>query len=296
MASKLRRSVSLLVSRRALLKLWVIACGSALFLNQFPRMDEIHLLWSAGALLIAGALAVQWAHRRLLTWAPALARSAGGRAVAMLSLLSLVVVGVFPHVWLRAQALAALTAPMAAGAGPQVLPPRGNPGLKSQVSIDPMVAGAAGGADAAASAQLVPLTVGSRQVWLPAADGNEIGEVVALLKEKTAPGEPIFAYPMIPGFYYLADRSNATRFNHVLAAMVTPADLDTMVQQLEGVRYIVWDDGGAHFWVTPGDNVPVTEYIRTHFRVERFIGHYAVLARDAEGPYLPYYLPGTEPG
>jgi hypothetical protein len=73
--------------------------------------------------------------------------------------------------------------------------------------------------------------------------------------------------------------------------MASPADQQAMVAQLETVRYVVWDDGGAHFWVRPGDNAPVTEYIRAHFRVERFIGRYAVLARDAFGPELLYFLP-----
>ena len=64
-----------------------------------------------------------------------------------------------------------------------------------------------------------------------------------------------------------------------------------MVQQLESVRYVIWDDGGAHYWVHPGDNAPITEYIRTNFRVERFVGDYVVLSRDATGPALPYFLP-----
>jgi len=116
---------------------------------------------------------------------------------------------------------------------------------------------------------------------------------VDLLQEKTAPGEPIFTYPAIPGFYFLSDRPNATPFNHLFPGMASPSDQRDIVRQLEQVRYVVWDDGGAHYWVNPGDNAPITEYIRTHFRVERFIGPYAVLSRDAQGPALSYFPPNT---
>jgi hypothetical protein len=74
--------------------------------------------------------------------------------------------------------------------------------------------------------------------------------------------------------------------------MAAESEQEGLVQQLEGVRYVVWDDGGAHYWVRPGDNAPLTEYVRTQFRVERFIGPYAVLSRDATGPALPYTIPG----
>jgi hypothetical protein len=126
---------------------------------------------------------------------------------------------------------------------------------------------------------------------MPDDDARDIEEVVDLLQAKTAPGEPIFTYPAIPGFVYLADRPAATRFLHLFPGMANASDQEEIVRQLEQVRYVVWDDGGAHYWVQPGDNASVTEYVRTNFRVERFIGPYAVLARDAAGPQLPYVLP-----
>jgi hypothetical protein len=67
-----------------------------------------------------------------------------------------------------------------------------------------------------------------------------------------------------------------------------------MVRELERVNYVIWDDAGAHFWVWPGVNAPVTEYIRSNYRIERFVGQYAILSRQAVvdwGEVLYYPLP-----
>ena len=57
-----------------------------------------------------------------------------------------------------------------------------------------------------------------------------------------------------------------------------------MVTQLDPVRYVVWDDRGAHSWVGPGDNALLTEYIHANFRVERVLGIYTILSRQAKAP------------
>ncbi len=260
---------------RALIRLWYLAAGATLFLNQYPRMDEIHWLWSAGMLLVAGADLLAAAYRWALRLAPAL-RSATGQAALGLSLLALPLAAVLPHTWWRVQAWSYLV-PAPGGPPPQ--------------AIDGHTAAPAENGRLVA----LPLPGDGGRLRAPAADVRAIQEVVALLQQKTAPGEPIFAYPAIPGFYFLADRPNATRFNHLFRGMASPAEQEAMVRQLERVRYVVWDDGGARFWVQPGDNAPVTEYIRTHFRIERLIGPYAVLVRAAEADgwalELPYYLP-----
>jgi hypothetical protein len=136
------------------------------------------------------------------------------------------------------------------------------------------------------------------RVWLQGKEALIYAEISQMLQALTAEDEPIFTYPAIPGFYYLADRPNATGFNHVFPGMASPAELEVMVRQLERVNFIVWDDAGAHYWVTPGDNAPVTEYIRTNFRIDRFAGQYAILSRRAVvnwGEPLSYWLPGQEP-
>jgi hypothetical protein len=138
---------------------------------------------------------------------------------------------------------------------------------------------------------LAPLDLPRANVAVEEDDARAIRSVVAYLQARTAPGEPIFAYPVIPGFYYLADRPNPTRFNHLFAGMATPAEQEEILSQLEGVRYVVWDYPGAFYWVQPGDNARVTEYIRTSFRLERFLGQYAILSRDEAGAQFHYPLP-----
>ena len=110
--------------------------------------------------------------------------------------------------------------------------------------------------------------------------------MVDFLRQNTAPDEPIFTYPAIPGFYFLADRPNATRFNHLFRGMASQSDQEEMVAQLEAVRYVVWDNRGAQTWARPGDNARLTEYIHAHFRVERVLGIYTILSRHAARPPL----------
>ena len=108
--------------------------------------------------------------------------------------------------------------------------------------------------------------------------------MVDFLRQNTAPDEPIFTYPAIPGFYFLADRPNATRFNHLFGGMASESDQEVMVAQLEAVRYIVWDNRGAQTWARPGDNPRLTEYIHAHFGAERLLGIYTILSRQAKAP------------
>jgi hypothetical protein len=231
-------------------------------------MDEPHLLWSAGVLFVVGADVLWTAYRRLRSLGGVRWHTTGGQAALFLSLTLVPVTAALPHVWWRVDTWSWLV---------------------------PASAEAEHAATNAARAHLQPLDLPGTQehLWVPAEQAGPIQEVVDMLQASTAPGEPIFTYPAIPGFYYLADRPNATRFNHLVPGMAAPADQEDMVRQLATVRYVVWDDGGAHYWVQPGDNAPVTEYIRTHFRVERFIGPWAVLSRDAAGPALTYFVPGS---
>jgi hypothetical protein len=45
---------------------WYLLAGSALFLTQYPRMDALHLVWSAPLLLVVGAVTLD---RQKLFWA-----------------------------------------------------------------------------------------------------------------------------------------------------------------------------------------------------------------------------------
>ena len=128
-------------------------------------------------------------------------------------------------------------------------------------------------------------------VWGVADEVRPVLGVVELLRRHTEPGEPVFVYPAVPGIYYLADRPNATRFNHLFAGMASPADQEEMVSQLERVRWVVWDEADVYNWVRPGDNAPVMRYLHEHFRTAQRIGPYVVLSRDGDGEPRPTKAP-----
>ena len=232
--------------RDGTVRLWYIAAGSAFFLNQYPRMDTIHLLWSAGPLLVAGADVLYRLYRGAIAGAPALRRYQSARRALAVAIVAVPLIACLPHFYWRMLAWSALS---------------------------PAQGGEVHAAGTRAQERLAPLDLphGGR-VWMREAEAEPVQEVVDLLMARTAPGEPVFTYPAIPGFAYLADRPAATRYLHLFPGMAPADEQESLVQQLEGVRYVVWDDGGAHYWVRPGDNALVTEYVRTRFRVERFIG------------------------
>jgi len=241
------------------LRLWYLSAGSALLLNQYPRMDSAHMVWSGGLLLVAGADMLHLWYQSLLRRLPATTRWAG-QAVAGLSVVLLPIMAAVPQASDRLHGLSRFAMSQAAALSPSPGPvPR-----------------------------YVPLTPpqGDASVWAPEDQARPIQEVVDFLRQNTAPDEPIFTYPAIPGFYFLADRRNATRFNHLFRGMASQSDQEEMVAQLEAVRYIVWDNRGAQTWARPGDNPRLTEYIHAHFRVERVLGIYTILSRHAARPPL----------
>ena len=256
-----------------LMPVWLLVAGACLLFNQYPRMDSIHLLWSGGVLFVVGAAVLERWERFALGAAPALLSSSLGVPALRLALLILPVTAALPTVFARVEYGGDFFRPAAAPA--ELTRPEGPYGL-------------------------VRLSVpgDSGNVWLPGKEAQHYHEIAALLAEKTRPGEPIFAYPAIPGFYYLTDHPNPTPFNHLFPSMADEAEQEEIVRALERVRYIIWDDAGAHMWVWPGLYSPVTEYIRLNYRIERFVGPYAILSRQALidwGEPLYYWIPGQEP-
>jgi hypothetical protein len=245
------------------LRLWYLTAGSALLLNQYPRMDTPHMVWSGGMLLVVGADLLHGWYQFLLRRLPT-TRRVGYRSVVRLSVVLVPLVAAIPQASDRIHGLYVFLMSQA-----------------SEVSFRPGVL-----------PRYVQLTPPGEHasVWAPAEQARPIQEVVSFLRQHTAPGEPIFAYPAIPGFYFLADRPNATRFNHLFRGLASPRDQEEMIGQLEAVRYIVWDAGGAHSWVSPRDNARLTEYILANFRLKRAAGIYTILSRGTSGPPLSYSL------
>jgi hypothetical protein len=250
-------------SRRAapdLVRLSYLAAGAALLLTQSPGPANGYAVSSGGLLLVAGAdLLFRWYRAtlgrvHLLWWTP-------GRAALWLSLVLFPLTAALP--WLNAR-LDGLYH-----------------GLSPSLRAAPAAVPAAHRSPGAELAPLVP-PGGGPPVWTRADRVAPIEEVVSWLRANTAPGEPILTYPGTPGFHYLADRPSATRFDQVMEGAASPAGRDEIIRLLAPVRYVVLDDQVAHWWAGPRDGAPVLDYIRTHFRIERDVGPYSILARRGE--------------
>jgi hypothetical protein len=67
--------------------------------------------------------------------------------------------------------------------------------------------------------------------------------VLALLEDKVAPGEEIFAYPYCPMYYFLSATTNPTRYGGLVYNFNTPSQFAEVIRVLDQrrVRYVVWD-------------------------------------------------------
>jgi hypothetical protein len=190
-----------------------LLAGAALFGTQYPRMDTLHLAWSAPLLLVIGTAVLD----RLR---PALA------AAAILG-------------------LAVLAAPT----------------LLSRVEYLALAGQSIGGVEA------------------PATTAAEISGVVADVEHRTAPGEPIFVYPTSPLLYVLAQRPNATRFDHLNPGAANAAQIEQVIVDLEAahVQLVVISEYWRGVQGDPGPNTPLERWIDTRFAEVARHGTYRVL-------------------
>jgi hypothetical protein len=67
--------------------------------------------------------------------------------------------------------------------------------------------------------------------------------VLALLDDKVAPGEEIFAYPYCPMYYFLSATTNPTRYGGLVYNFNTRSQFEEVVRVLEQrrVKYVLWD-------------------------------------------------------
>jgi hypothetical protein len=117
------------------------------------------------------------------------------------------------------------------------------------------------------SAHPTPTRVGSVEVFktIPA---------LALLDEKVAPGEEIFAYPYCPMYYFLSATTNPTRYGALVYNFDTPSQFDEVVRVLEQrrVRYVLWDTNFANantltlLRMRPSEFI-IEPYLESHYKL-----------------------------
>ena len=111
--------------------------------------------------------------------------------------------------------------------------------------------------------------------------GKEIEHVVEFIRKYVPEGRPIFTGPSCPLFHFLAERPNPTPFTDFTFYYFDEENQRTVIRRLEEARvpYIVnWPRQLTGFLFT--ESAPLLAvYIKTHFRLDRYIGRFAVLKR-----------------
>jgi hypothetical protein len=232
------------------LRLCLLA-GSLLLLNQYPRMDEVHMLFSGPLLWIV----VGYSLWRLYAW---ITRNVApqpqgrlARAAAYAAVLSLPLAAVWPLIEVRREHLLVRQSTDSLWLAPPPHLPIDLPGA-SVLEIETSVL--------------------------------KFRRLAAYFREHTQPGERIFVYPAAPLLYYLVDRPNATRFNHVLGGLLSAADEAETLERLASVpaTYVIWDTFGAEVWTGPGDYQRLTDAIWNDYDPVESIGGYEIMRR--KGP------------
>lgn len=108
---------------------------------------------------------------------------------------------------------------------------------------------------------------------------DELDGVVADVQTRARPGEPIFVYPSSPLVYVLAERPNATRFDHLNPGAATALELEQVIADLQraNVQTVVISEFWTQAWGQSGANEPLQAWIDHNFvQVARY-GSYRVL-------------------
>jgi hypothetical protein len=233
---------------RTLLR-WYLLAGGLLYLNQYPRTDEPHLLWSGPLLWIVGAYGLwrvwEWGLDRQI--AERHGRFAQIALYAVLMILPLA--AVWPNLEIRRQEVITRRPD-----GPLLFGPPHN---------------------------LVPLGLARARVYEADEFALKYQQLAAFFREHSQPQDRIFVFPAAPLLYYLVDRPNATRFNHLLPGLLSAEDELESIERLAAVpaRYVIWDTFGAGYWLKPDDYRLLERYIWDSYEPVESIGGFAILRK-----------------
>ncbi len=226
------------------LRLYVFV-GVFALLTQYPRMDTLHLAWSAPMLLLIGAYALYRAYEWLRARLPA---AGGGSIVLACALVGIPVFAALPGWYLRAGAIF------------ESSPGSGLPQRIPMLTLQ-------------RPATVAGIRVVTAMSW-------QLTDILDELEDDTAPSEAIFVYPSEPLLYVLADRRNPTRHSHVYPGL-SSRDEQGIIASLEReqVRTVVVSDAWIGFWLAGGGNPVLETYLNDHFDEAGRFGVYRKLIR-----------------
>jgi hypothetical protein len=239
-------------SRRSWLPLfdlrWLLLAGNLMLLNQYPRLDEIHLLFSAPLLWAIGGYVLYRVHGRFSRSLRATARLALWRPAMFAALLCFPLLIVWPALEPRREDLFVRRT----GSPLDITTPRYEPlGLSGASVLEQ-----------------------ERFAWRY--------RVLAGYVDRHVPAnERIFVFPAAPLLYYLFDRPNATRFNHIFPGLLSSADERETLERLASpsVNWIAWDTFGAEYWNKDKAYPALTSYIWDNFEPVASAGDIELMRR-----------------
>jgi hypothetical protein len=81
-------------------------------------------------------------------------------------------------------------------------------------------------------------------------------------------------------FYFLADRPNPTRYNHLQPGVADETAQAQMIDQLADVRFVIWDHIGVLDWDTGEAYRSLAEHIWQCFTPVEEVRPFVVLQRN----------------
>jgi hypothetical protein len=241
-----------LPERTAWMLRWLVVASAVTFLTQYPRVDEVHLTWSACLPLATGAVVVAYLYRHL---AKRWNLRAPGRVVLALALVLVPLATAARNLGVRTDGWIGLpdtSLPENAGASIQFAP-------RTRLVDPPMVAG----------------------ITVPRLETTRLIATAQYIGAHTRQGEAIFVYPTAPLLYVLADRPNPTRFAHLYPGAASPAELASVIDTLGSapVNLAVVSESQLLFWGKPAQNTDLENYLANNFDAVAQFGDYYVLRR-----------------
>jgi hypothetical protein len=246
-------TTSALPERTAWMLRWLVVASAVTFFTQYPRVDEVHLTWSACLPLATGAVVLAYLFRGL---AKSWNLHGAGRYVLALALVLVPLATAARNLGVRADGwigLSDTSLPENTAASIQFAP-------RSRLVDPPMVAG----------------------ITVPRLETTRLIAIARYISANTRPGEPIFVYPTAPLLYVLADRPNPTRFAHLYPGAASPTELDSVIHTLDTapVNLAVVSESQLLFWGPPAQNAELEIYLANHFAAVAQFGDYYVLRRS----------------
>jgi hypothetical protein len=254
LAGALLLATAELPARTAWLLRWLLIAGAVTFLTEYPRMDEVHLTWSACLPLAVGAVVLAYLFTDLARrWnIHGLQRYVLAAALVLVPLATAA-----RNIGTRTDGFVGLvdtSLPENAGGGGVRFTAR------TRLDEPPSVAG----------------------ITVPTQEASRLIAAAHYISANTRPGEPIFVYPTAPLLYVLADRPNPVRFDHLYAGAASPSELAGVISTLQAapVNLVVVSESQLLFWGPPAQNAQLEDYLANNYVPVAQFGDYYILRRQ----------------